>query len=319
MKHLDLIKQCKNLDEARNIVHDFEDELNSVECEHGLIPNVGQVSETLYVGFSTIKSKDWEKYIKKARKEGLSEEGANEIIGLVDQGKSIEDHFKTMLESDLQSEIQTEETAGQNAAKLIEEKAPVVTRSTTKELPVHFSKREIERLNVELVSKLQECKRQTEQQKSTNSLYSAKIKELSARIETLTTMISTGFENKTVDCEWRLNDPEPGMKKLVRLDTDETLEVEKMIPSDRQLVIEDVKAKAGKTERNLDEKEITDIDPDQEHEEEDSDDQDEESPAGKQWKCNSCGWEDRFVNVKPPSKCPECKNTNNWLEIEVEE
>jgi hypothetical protein len=267
MTRMERMLEAMNLDAAREIIGEFQDELNSLEVSHNLNPNVGDVTPLHSVGFSVIKPKEWEKYIKNARKDGLSEDAANEIVAMIAQGKALHDHFDKMLQADLAGEIETELDAKGKADKLIDEQAPVLIRETKKELVVEFTQKEKNAFQSDLILNLQR-KSQLEDQKSGNaSMYSAKIKECSSKIDLLITQLSTGYENKSVECEWRLNFPIAGKKTLFRLDLNEIVEEEDMLPADRQLVLDDVREKAGKTERSLDEKEITEVDPDQQHEE----------------------------------------------------
>jgi len=286
MTHMERIQSCNNLDEARGILADFEAELHGLEVINHLEPNVGKVSPTTVVGFETVKPKEWEKYINKARKNGLSEEVAKDIIDAVAMGKAIHDRFKAMLDVSIPGAVEEEKTAKEKADKLIDEQAPVLIRKTSKELTVEFTQKEKNTFQSDLILNLQR-KSQLEDQKSGNaSMYSAKIKECSSKIDLLITQLSTGYENKSVECEWRLNFPIAGKKTLFRLDLNQIVEEEDMLPADRQLVLDDVKAKAGKTERNLDEKEVGELSPEDEaNSEDDSDDQDDDvddEPEGEE-------------------------------------
>lgn len=55
-----------------------------------------------------------------------------------------------------------------------------------------------------------------------------------ADIELLSQQISTGIEHRDVPCFWRMDDPRPGDKTLVREDTFEVVRIEEMNTDDMQ-------------------------------------------------------------------------------------
>jgi len=153
---------------------------------------------------------------------------------------------------------------------------PVVLRETKKELPVKFTSLEKTRFSTELVLKIQERSRLDDQKKNSASMYSAKLKAVDAEIDLLATRLSTGEENKTVVCHWQMNFPVIGRKTLFRKDTMEIVEEDEMLPSDRQLVLDDVANMNGKTERGLDEKEVGEITEDSQPDEDDEQEPDDD-------------------------------------------
>lgn len=146
-----------------------------------------------------------------------------------------------------------------------EELAPLVRRGTNLELPVRFNQKERNQFAQDLVLKLQERTKLDTQRKNTASMLAAKLKEVEATIELLTTRLATGEENRYVDCEWLLNHPYPGRKTLTRLDTCEIIDEAEMLPGDRQLVLNDIAEHEGKTERSVEEKEVGEITEDTEN------------------------------------------------------
>lgn len=258
---LDMMNAAKTADEGRAIIAEYETALHEIEKACNMKPNVGKLSPKNIVGFASITAKEWEKYLKEAKKAGCTEDQIRAVRDSVSEGRAIQCRFKDLLNAEIKSTVGTEKAAKGKGDKLIDEQAPVVIRKTTQELPCKFKPAEKESFQAELLEKLQSKSDLENQKASSASMYGAKIKEASARIDVLSAKLRTGSEHRTVNVEWHLNFPVPGKKTCFRMDTKEIIEEQDMLPSDRQLVLDDVRANGGKTKRNLDEKEITEADP----------------------------------------------------------
>ena len=64
--------------------------------------------------------------------------------------------------------------------------------------------------------------------------FAAKIKAGELRVSELTIRINNGYELREVECLQLLETPRPGMKRIVRLDTNETVREEAMTAAERQ-------------------------------------------------------------------------------------
>ena len=69
---------------------------------------------------------------------------------------------------------------------------------------------------------------------STVASYGASIKSAEKRVADLTTKINNGFEMREVECLTMLETPRPGMKRIIRLDTNETVREEAMTVAEMQ-------------------------------------------------------------------------------------
>ena len=97
--------------------------------------------------------------------------------------------------------------------------------------------------------------------KSHTQYIKSQITEAEATISRLSQDLGRGKTTNLVSCHWVFNEPKRNLKSLYRLDKEpkELVRVDTMTASDRQLHLEDVAAQNRKTERTLEEKEITPV------------------------------------------------------------
>lgn len=73
-----------------------------------------------------------------------------------------------------------------------------------------------------------------DEKKSVTSQYKTRIDSVQTSIDVTAEKIRCGWEIRNVPCEVIYNDPKPGMKRTVRLDTGEDVNIEQMTASDRE-------------------------------------------------------------------------------------
>lgn len=73
----------------------------------------------------------------------------------------------------------------------------------------------------------------TEAKKASAASYAERIKNRTSERDDLMMKFQMRAEDRLVDCVWKLNVPEPGMKTAYRLDTNEPIGVEAMTTKDR--------------------------------------------------------------------------------------
>lgn len=97
--------------------------------------------------------------------------------------------------------------------------------------------------------------------KSHTQYIKSQITEAEATISRLSQDLGRGKTTNLVSCHWVFNEPKHGLKSLYRLDKEpkELIRVDTMTASDRQLHLDDIAAQNGKTERTLEEKEVTPV------------------------------------------------------------
>jgi len=81
-----------------------------------------------------------------------------------------------------------------------------------------FSKDEIRELGEALAREAQGVFDLKERKSSVGAALTAQIKETNGRVAELTRKINEGFELREVECMWMLEEPRPGMKRLMRTD-----------------------------------------------------------------------------------------------------
>ena len=64
--------------------------------------------------------------------------------------------------------------------------------------------------------------------------FSGKIKAANKRVAELSEKVNNGYELREVECMAMLEDPRPGMKRIIRIDTNETIRVEAMSVKEMQ-------------------------------------------------------------------------------------
>lgn len=95
-------------------------------------------------------------------------------------------------------------------------------------LPCPLSEEDFATKGKELAGLLQDITQAEEEKKASVADATARIKEMRAAASELKDTISRGTEDREVECVWKKNKPEPGMKSLVRLDTKEVVEKQDM-------------------------------------------------------------------------------------------
>lgn len=97
--------------------------------------------------------------------------------------------------------------------------------------------------------------------KSHGQYLKSQITEVTATINRISQELGRGKRSENVKCHWVMNDPKRGLKSLYRLDTEpkELVRMTGMSASDKQLTFEDLAAQKAKTERTLEEKEVTPV------------------------------------------------------------
>lgn len=84
--------------EGRGLIKELEEEIEKLQKAHGVKPTVGQVEENYFVGFSTVKQKEWEKSINALTKKNAA---AGETLSrLVYEGTVMLKHFERLLEKE---------------------------------------------------------------------------------------------------------------------------------------------------------------------------------------------------------------------------
>ena len=73
-----------------------------------------------------------------------------------------------------------------------------------------------------------------DEKKDVTTQMAAQIQSAEKRAADLTTKINLGFEMREVECMWMLEEPRPGMKRLIRLDTNTMVRDEPMTAAEMQ-------------------------------------------------------------------------------------
>jgi len=108
------------------------------------------------------------------------------------------------------------------------------TKRTQEYLRVQLAREELLVYGKEQADKLNEKVRLEEDLDRIKADFKAKISALEARINGLTSCISTGYEYRNVKCTEYLGLPEAGKKTVVRDDTGETVSVKDMTQDEMQ-------------------------------------------------------------------------------------
>ena len=77
-----------------------------------------------------------------------------------------------------------------------------------------------------------------QQKKEVDSALKGEIEAENSVIQRLSNCINTGHEYRNIECRIELDTPEPGKKRVVRLDTGEEVSVRLMTDADRQMVLD---------------------------------------------------------------------------------
>lgn len=110
-----------------------------------------------------------------------------------------------------------------------------MTTTTKRQLRYDFTASEIHDLSVQLANKTKELNAITEEKKSINSQYTAKVNEVKASCNKLSNQVSDGYELREIDCEVEYHKPEQGKKTFIRKDTNTVAAVEAMTDYDWNL------------------------------------------------------------------------------------
>lgn len=190
------------------------------------------------------------------------------------------------------------------------EKPHVMIRKASEMFRIPFTEDEMREKSKELAMKHQEANRIKDEKSSVMQQFSGRIKEVETRIQVLSDQVSTGSELRSVRCEWHMNVPRQGRKTLFRTDTLDKVREEEMLDNDCQMVLDDMKAQNGETERTLDEKDVTAVDG---HPMEKSDEDDLRCV----WECEKCGHQTK-KQAAPPARCPDCDDLR-FFEVKGDE
>lgn len=131
----------------------------------------------------------------------------------------------------------------------------------TKMFEQQFTPDEIKQKAMEFSQAAQKKAGLEDELKSTTQYIKSQITEATATVNRISQELGRGKYSESVRCHWVMNEPSRGQKTLYRLDREpkEPVESTRMTASDKQLELEDIAARAGKTERTLEEKPITPI------------------------------------------------------------
>jgi len=108
------------------------------------------------------------------------------------------------------------------------------TKKSKRWLRVQLEREELLAAGKEQADKLTERARLDEDLKRIKDDFKAKISALDARINTLTSVVSTGYEYRNVSCTERLGEPAADKKRVIRDDTGEQIGVEDMTQAEMQ-------------------------------------------------------------------------------------
>ncbi len=97
-----------------------------------------------------------------------------------------------------------------------------------------FSQNEIRELGEGLAREAQCVFDLREQKKNVVTQMGAQITAANKRVADLTTKINNGYELREVECLYVMETPRPGMKRIIRLDTNEVVREEAMTMQEMQ-------------------------------------------------------------------------------------
>jgi hypothetical protein len=120
------------------------------------------------------------------------------------------------------------------AAKPVPVPATRPPKKTEMQLRVEYTRDEIVDLARKLAESHGELTRGEEDKKAVTAQLKAKCESIAARTSELSSKIASGFEYRMTPCEIRYDDPKPGLKSTVRLDTLEIVNVDPMTLTERQ-------------------------------------------------------------------------------------
>lgn len=104
----------------------------------------------------------------------------------------------------------------------------------TRHLPVPLTEAELLDFGQQLARACSDHERAESQRKLTAAQLKGDVDAKAAMVERLTSIVSSKEEVRKVDCLWLMNNPKPGQKSLVRLDTHASIEQRDMTGEDVQ-------------------------------------------------------------------------------------
>src|SRR5262245_20420079 len=97
-----------------------------------------------------------------------------------------------------------------------------------------FSPEEIRELGEALAREAQVVFDLRDQKANAVATFTAQIKAANKRVADLTTRINNGYELREVECIVMMETPRPGMKRIIRIDTNATVREEAMTAAEMQ-------------------------------------------------------------------------------------
>jgi len=97
-----------------------------------------------------------------------------------------------------------------------------------------FTPDEIRELGEALAREAQGVFDLKEKKASVSAALVAQIKEANGRVAELTVKINNGYELREVECMWLMEEPRPGMKRLIRADNNQHVRDEPMTQGEMQ-------------------------------------------------------------------------------------
>jgi hypothetical protein len=108
-------------------------------------------------------------------------------------------------------------------------------RRTFEALKYSFKPEELRELGEALARETGNAGTLEDQKKAATAELSAQIKQARRRCDDLAGKINNGYELREVECMSMLETPRPGMKRVIRLDTNETVRDERMTAAEMQV------------------------------------------------------------------------------------
>lgn len=146
--------------------------------------------------------------------------------------------------------------------KLVDYEPPHrLERSLSEYFETEFTPSDYKQLSSEFTQASSEKERIANNLKAYTQAQKAKLTELESTIKRVSEELSQGRRTESVRCLWVMNDPKRNIKSLYRLDREprELVKTAPMLPSDKQLTLDDLAAQNAVKERTVDEKPITEV------------------------------------------------------------
>lgn len=195
----------------------------------------------------------------------LTEVGKKTISGAIDEGNKAELITKEafdLLRTSGDSLPQPSDEKHAEVCKICDYEPIVKKTIACSEYFDHvFTSEEIKQMAAEF-SKSTARKTDLEDELKSHAQYlKSQITEVTATINRISQELGRGKRSENVKCHWIFNEPSRGQKSLYRLDTEpkELVRIAAMTASDKQMTLDDIAAAKQKTERTLEEKEVTPV------------------------------------------------------------